>query len=48
MTDQLAVRAQGLTKRYGSLTAVDGMDLSVAEAEVFAFDGCFDPDAPVT
>jgi ABC-2 type transport system ATP-binding protein len=35
MTDQLAVRAEGLTKRYGSLTAVDGIDVSVAEGEVY-------------
>jgi ABC-2 type transport system ATP-binding protein len=35
VTDQLAVRAAGLTKRYGSLTAVDGIDISVAEGEVY-------------
>jgi ABC-2 type transport system ATP-binding protein len=35
VTDQLAVRAQGLTKRYGSLTAVDGIDISVAAGEVY-------------
>jgi ABC-2 type transport system ATP-binding protein len=35
MTDQLAVRAEGLTKRYGPLTAVDGIDVRVAEGEVF-------------
>jgi ABC-2 type transport system ATP-binding protein len=35
VTDQLAVRAEGLTKRYGSLTAVDGIDISVAEGEVY-------------
>jgi ABC-2 type transport system ATP-binding protein len=35
VTDQLAVRAEGLTKRYGSLTAVAGIDISVAEGEVY-------------
>src|SRR3954469_20922591 len=35
VTDQLAVRAEDLTKRYGSLTAVDGIDISVAEGEVY-------------
>ena len=29
------MRAQGLTKRYGSLSAVDGIDVSVAEGEVY-------------
>jgi ABC-2 type transport system ATP-binding protein len=35
VTDQLAVRAEGLTKRFGSLTAVDGIAVSVAEGEVY-------------
>jgi ABC-2 type transport system ATP-binding protein len=35
VTDHLAVRAAGLTKRYGALTAVDGIDVSVAEGEVY-------------
>jgi ABC-2 type transport system ATP-binding protein len=35
VTDQPAVRAEGLTKRYGPLTAVDGIDISVAEGEVY-------------
>jgi ABC-2 type transport system ATP-binding protein len=35
VTDQLAVRAQRLTKRYGSLTAVDGISMRVAEGEVY-------------
>src|SRR3954468_16987993 len=35
VTDQLAVRAEGLTKRYGALTAVDGINISVAEGEVY-------------
>ncbi len=33
------VQAEGLTKRYGSRTAVDSMDLSVAEGEVYGFLG---------
>ena len=31
--------AVGLTKRYGTLTAVDGLDLSVAPGELFGFLG---------
>jgi ABC-2 type transport system ATP-binding protein len=34
-----AVRAEGLTKRYGSLTALDGLDLVVRAGEVFGFLG---------
>jgi ABC-2 type transport system ATP-binding protein len=33
--DLLAVRAAGVTKRYGALTAVDGIDIQVAEGEVY-------------
>ena len=33
------LRAQGLTKRFGALTAVDGLDLEVHEGEVFGFLG---------
>jgi len=33
------VRAQGLTKRFGRLTAVDGIDFAVAEGECFGFLG---------
>ena len=33
------LRAQGLTKRFGTLTAVDGLDLEVREGEVFGFLG---------
>jgi ABC-2 type transport system ATP-binding protein len=35
MSNLLAVRAEGLTKRYGALTAVDGISMSVAEGEVY-------------
>jgi ABC-2 type transport system ATP-binding protein len=33
------LRAQGLTKRFGDLVAVDGLDLEVREGEVFGFLG---------
>jgi ABC-2 type transport system ATP-binding protein len=35
VNQQLAVRAEGLTKRYGSLTAVDDISIRVAEGEVY-------------
>jgi len=34
-----AVRTEGLTRRFGDETAVDGLDLDVAEGEVFGFLG---------
>jgi len=34
-----AIRCQGLTKRYGPITALDGLDLSVEEHSVFGFLG---------
>ncbi|MCD6105826.1 MAG: ATP-binding cassette domain-containing protein [Thermoplasmata archaeon] len=34
-----AVRAEGLTKRFGNLTAVDGVSFSVREGEIFGFLG---------
>jgi len=34
-----AIDARGLTKRYGQTTAVDGIDLSIAEGEVFGLLG---------
>ncbi|MFA5111431.1 MAG: ABC transporter ATP-binding protein [Desulfobaccales bacterium] len=37
-----AIRIEGLTKRFGTLTAVDQLDLAVAPGEVFALVG---PDA---
>ena len=36
---QAAIQTQGLTKRFGSLIAVDGIDLSISEGEVFALLG---------
>ena len=35
MNPPLAVRAEGLTKRYGALTAVDGISMRVAQGEVY-------------
>lgn len=35
----VAVHARGLVKRFGDFTAVDGIDLEVAEGETFAFLG---------
>lgn len=34
-----AIRATGLTRRFGALTAVDGIDLSVPRGQVFGFLG---------
>lgn len=34
-----AVRTAGLTKRYGPVTAIEGVDLSVARGELYAFLG---------
>ena len=36
---EAVIRARGLTKRFGDLTAVSGLDLSVNRAEVFGFLG---------
>ncbi|MGL4316627.1 MAG: ABC transporter ATP-binding protein [Pseudomonas sp.] len=37
--NELVIRARGLSKRFGALTAVDHLDLSVPRAEVFGFLG---------
>jgi ABC-2 type transport system ATP-binding protein len=39
MNDDVAIRAQGLTKRFGALVAVDGVDLTVRKREVYGFLG---------
>lgn len=39
--DRLAIEAEGLTKRFGSVTAVDGLDLRVQRGEIF---GLLGPD----
>jgi ABC-2 type transport system ATP-binding protein len=36
---ELAVEASGLTKRFGDFTAVDHVDLSVREGEIFGLLG---------
>jgi ABC-2 type transport system ATP-binding protein len=38
-SDSVAVRCRGLTKRYGSLIALDGLDLDVPAGSVFGFLG---------
>ncbi len=35
----VAIRARGLVKRFGSLTAVDHVDLNVPRAHVYGFLG---------
>lgn len=37
--NELAIEARGLTKRYGALTAVDGIDLTVPSGQIMAFLG---------
>ena len=39
MTEQLAIRARGLTKQFGSLRAVDHLDLDVPRASIYGFLG---------
>ena len=39
MPDQAAIQTQDLSKRYGAQVAVDRLNLSVAEGEVFGFLG---------
>jgi ABC-2 type transport system ATP-binding protein len=39
MQDDLAIRARGLTRRFGTLVAVDHVDLSVPRAQVYGFLG---------
>src|SRR6187399_1057941 len=37
--DDIAIRSRGLTKRFGSLVAVDHVDLSIPKAQVYGFLG---------
>jgi len=39
MNDELVIETSGITRRFGKLTAVDGVDLSVRRGEVFGFLG---------
>src|ERR1019366_9229278 len=38
-TSPVSIDVRGLTKRYGELAAVDGIDFSVGQGEIFAFLG---------
>src|SRR5207342_1899951 len=37
--DPIAIRSRGLTRRFGSLVAVDHVDLSIPKAQVYGFLG---------
>jgi ABC-2 type transport system ATP-binding protein len=37
--DDLVIRAEGLTKRYGRTLALDGLDLAIPAGEVYGFLG---------
>jgi len=37
MADVSAIRTEGLTKRFGDVLALDGLDLTVQRGEVFGF-----------
>jgi ABC-2 type transport system ATP-binding protein len=37
--DDIAVRCEGLTKRYGEITALDSLDLAIRRGEVFGYIG---------
>jgi ABC-2 type transport system ATP-binding protein len=39
VSDDVAIHAKGLTKRFGSLVAVDGIDLTIRKREVYGFLG---------
>src|SRR2546430_10559776 len=39
MSNELAIDVQGMTKRFGSLTAVDHIDLQVRQGEICGFLG---------
>jgi ABC-2 type transport system ATP-binding protein len=39
MTDDLAIRSRGLTRRFGKLTAVDHVDLRIPRAQIYGFLG---------
>ena len=39
MSDAPAIRARGLTRRFGDLVAVDGLDLDVPSAQIYGFLG---------
>ena len=39
MADELAIHAQGLTKRYGATLALDGLELSIPAGQVYGYLG---------
>ena len=39
MNDEFAIRARGLSKHFGSLRAVDHLDLDVPRASIYGFLG---------
>jgi ABC-2 type transport system ATP-binding protein len=39
MSDGLAIRTRGLTRRFGALVAVDGVDLEIPRAQIYGFLG---------
>lgn len=39
MSEPVAIRARGLTRRFGALTAVNGLDLDVDSAQIYGFLG---------
>jgi ABC-2 type transport system ATP-binding protein len=39
MSDQFAIRARNLTKRFGDLVAADHLDLDVPKASIYGFLG---------
>src|SRR5438094_10641938 len=45
---EVAIRTQKLSRRFGNLTAVDGMDLQVAAGQFFGFLGPNEAGKPTT
>lgn len=39
MSSDIAIRTVGLTKRFGSVLALDAVDLNIVEGEVFGYLG---------
>ena len=46
--NEVLVRARGLTKRFGTFTAVDGIDFELYRGEAFGFLGPNGAGKPVT
>jgi len=43
VTDELAIRLRGVVKRYGPITAVNGLDLDVPEGTVQVLTEFYEP-----